>query len=48
MVATAITPKELRPGDVLVLGFQSEADIQHFRESQGALLGTVHGHPTIS
>lgn len=36
MVATAITPKELRPGDVLVLGFQSEADIQHFRESQGA------------
>ncbi|MBO1770317.1 DNA polymerase III subunit gamma and tau [Agrococcus sp. TF02-05] len=34
MVATAITPKELRPGDVLVLGFQSEADIQHFRESQ--------------
>ncbi|WP_026372607.1 DNA polymerase III subunit gamma and tau [Agrococcus lahaulensis] len=34
MVATAITPKELRPGDVLVLAFQSEADIQHFRESQ--------------
>ncbi|MCR8672066.1 hypothetical protein NWP09_13045, partial [Agrococcus sp. HG114] len=36
MVATAITPKELRPGDVLVLGFQSEADIQQFREPQGA------------
>ncbi len=34
MVAATITPKELRPGDVLVLGFQSDADVQRFRESQ--------------
>ncbi len=36
MVAATITPKELRPGDVLVLGFQSDADVQRFREPQGA------------
>ncbi|HET8866721.1 MAG TPA: DNA polymerase III subunit gamma and tau, partial [Agrococcus sp.] len=34
MVATALTPIELREGDVLVLGFQSDADVQRFRESQ--------------
>jgi len=36
MVAATITPKELRSGDVLVLGFQSDADVQRFREPQGA------------
>ncbi|ROR65018.1 DNA polymerase III subunit gamma and tau [Agrococcus jenensis] len=41
MVAATITPKELRPGDVLVLSFQSEADVQRFRESQA-------GKPSIA
>ncbi|MGY3126993.1 DNA polymerase-3 subunit gamma/tau [Agrococcus sp. UYP33] len=41
MVAATITPKELRPGDVLVLSFRSEADVQRFRESQA-------GKPSIA
>lgn len=41
MVAATITPKELRPGDVLVLSFQSDADVQRFREPQG-------GKPSIA
>ncbi|MGM1029795.1 MAG: DNA polymerase III subunit gamma and tau [Actinomycetota bacterium] len=41
MVAATITPKELRPGDVLVLGFQSDADVQRFRETHG-------GKPSIA
>ena len=36
MVASTVIPVELRDGDVLVVAFQSEADIQRFREPQGA------------
>ncbi|WP_347756061.1 DNA polymerase III subunit gamma and tau [Agrococcus sp. ProA11] len=36
MLVTNTTPIDLRDGDVLVLGFQSDADVQRFRESQGA------------
>ncbi|RWR25943.1 DNA polymerase III subunit gamma and tau [Agrococcus lahaulensis] len=35
MVATTLTPIDLRDGDVLVLGFQSEADVERFKQPQG-------------
>lgn len=35
MLVSNTTPVELRDGDVLVLGFQSDADVQRFREAQG-------------
>ncbi|WP_206447418.1 DNA polymerase III subunit gamma and tau [Agrococcus sp. KRD186] len=35
MLVSNTTPVELKDGDVLVLGFQSDADVQRFREAQG-------------
>ncbi|SFS06636.1 DNA polymerase-3 subunit gamma/tau [Agrococcus baldri] len=35
MLVSNTTPIELRDGDVLVLGFQSDADVQRFREGHG-------------
>ncbi|WP_405219862.1 DNA polymerase III subunit gamma and tau [Agrococcus sp. Ld7] len=34
MLVSNTTPMDLRDGDVLVLGFQSDADVQRFRDSQ--------------
>ncbi|WP_146792936.1 DNA polymerase III subunit gamma and tau [Agrococcus baldri] len=36
MLVSNVTPVDLHDGDVLVLGFQSDADVQRFREAQGA------------